>query len=75
MKKYRLSELFERGKKNNLKGIQKITSKQISKIEPYVQAHNAIYVPEESIVNYRAVAQSYLNEIISYGGSIKYFSK
>jgi len=71
----RLNELFERGKKNKLKGIQKITSKQISKIEPYVQAHNAIYVPEESIVNYRTVAQSYLNEIISYGGSIKYGSK
>ena len=71
----RLSELFERGKKNKLKGIQKITSKQISKIEPYVQAHNAIYVPEESIVNYKAVAQSYLHEIISYGGFIKYGSK
>jgi len=71
----RLSELFERGKKNKLKGIQKITSKQISKIEPYVQANNAIYVPEESIVNYRAVAQSYLDEIISYGGSINYGSK
>ena len=71
----RLIELFERGKKNKLKGIQKITSKQISKIEPYVQANNAIYVPEESIVNYRAVAQSYLDEIISYGGSINYGSK
>ena len=71
----RLSELFERGKKNKLKGIQKITNKKISKIEPYVQADNAIYVPEESIVNYRKVAESYLNEIISYGGSIKYCSK
>ena len=28
----RLSELFERGKKNKLKGIQKITNKKISKI-------------------------------------------
>ena len=71
----RLNELFERGYKNNLKGIQKIKSKQISKLEPYVKAENAIYVPEESIVNYKEVAQSYLNEVISYGGSIKYFSK
>ncbi len=71
----RLNELFERGNKNNLKGIQKIKSQQISELEPYVQANNAIYVPEESIVNYREVAQSYLKEIISYGGSIKYFSR
>jgi len=71
----RLNELFERGEKNKLKGIQKINRMQISKLEPYVQAKNAIYVPEESIVNYKEVAQSYLNEIISYGGEIKYLSK
>ena len=71
----RLNELFERGIKNNLKGIQKIKSKQISNFEPYVRANNAIYVPEESIVNYKEVAKSYLKEIIASGGSIKYFSK
>tara|TARA_B100000886_G_scaffold340036_1_gene307587 strand:+ start:16135 stop:17325 length:1191 start_codon:yes stop_codon:yes gene_type:complete len=71
----RLNELFERGIKNNLKGIQKIKSKQISNFEPYVKANNAIYVPEESIVNYKEVAKSYLKEIIASGGSIKYFSK
>tara|TARA_S200000501_G_scaffold247848_1_gene232193 strand:- start:1663 stop:2853 length:1191 start_codon:yes stop_codon:yes gene_type:complete len=71
----RLSELFERGQKNNLKGIQKIKSNQISKLEPYVKANSAIFVPEESIVNYKEVANSYLNQILSYGGSVKYFSK
>ncbi len=71
----RLNDLFERGIKNNLKGIQKIGSKQISNLEPYVKSENAIYVPEESIVNYKEVANSYLNEIIAYGGTIRYFSK
>ena len=75
LEKNRLNELFERGIKNNLKGIQKIKSKEISNFEPYVKANNAIYVPEESIVNYKEVAKSYLKEIIASGGSIKYCSK
>ena len=71
----RLNELFERGIKNKLVGIEKIKKEKILELEPYVQANNAIYVPEESIVNYKEVAQTYLKEIIAFGGSIKYLSK
>lgn len=71
----RLDELFERGIKNKLKGIQKIRYKEISRIEPFVQANHAIFVPEESIVNYKNVAKSYLSEIISLGGKVKYHSR
>ncbi len=70
-----LNELFEIGLKNNLKNIEKISSKEIAKIEPYIDAYKAIRVPEESIVNYTEVAKSFLNEVISYGGEIKYNSK
>ena len=44
-----LNELFEIGKKNNLKNLEKISSKEISKIEPYINGYKAIRVPEESI--------------------------
>lgn len=71
----RLDELFERGIKNKLKGIQKIRYKEISRIEPFVKANHAIFVPEESIVNYKNVAKSYLSEIISLGGKVKYHSR
>ena len=71
----RLSELYERGIKNDLKDIEKISSKEIANIEPYVKAYKAIRVPEESVVNYREVANSFLEEILSNGGSIKYNSK
>ena len=71
----RLSELYERGIKNDLKDIEKISSKEIANIEPYVKAYKAIRVPEESVVNYSEVANSFLEEILSNGGSIKYNSK
>ncbi len=71
----RLNKLFERGEKNKLIGIEKIGSSKISKLEPYVRAFNAIYVPEESIVNYKEVAKAYLDEILSRGGFVKYSAK
>ena len=49
--------------------------REITNIEPYIKAYKAIRVPEESIVNYREVANSFLKEILSNGGSIKYNSK
>ena len=70
-----LDELFEIGIKNNLKNIEKIASKEISKIEPYINAYKAIRVPEESIVSYKEVAHCFLKEILSNGGLIKYNSK
>ena len=66
---------FLKGGKNNLKNLEKISFKQISNIEPYVNGYKAIRVPEESIVNYKEVANSFLKEILSNGGSIKYNSK
>ena len=69
-----LGELYERGIKNNLKGLEKISSKEISKIEPYIKAGKGIRVPEESVVNYGEVARCFLKEILSNGGQIKYNS-
>ena len=70
-----LNELFEIGNKNQLKNLEKISKKEISKLEPYVHAYKAIRVPEESIVNYKDVAKCFLKEILSFGGSIKYNSQ
>ena len=68
--KERLKNLFERGKKNSLKNIEILNQKAINKIEPYVNALSGIYVPEESIVNYKKVAKSFGEEVVSYGGII-----
>ena len=55
----RLDDLYSRGKKNNLKGIKMINSTEANSYEPYVNAKNAIFVPEESIVDYKKVAKKY----------------
>ena len=68
--KERLKNLFERGKKNSLRNIEILNKKSINKIEPYVNALSGIYVPEESIVNYKKVAKSFGKEVVSYGGII-----
>ena len=68
--KERLKNLFERGKKNSLRNIEILNQKAINKIEPYVNALSGIYVPEESIVNYKKVAKSFGEEVVSYGGII-----
>ena len=72
---YKLNKLFKIGLQNKLKGLEIISSKHVSKIEPYVDAYKAIRVPEESVVNYKEVAKSFLKEIISNGGIIRYNSK
>tara|TARA_B100002019_G_scaffold272533_1_gene267823 strand:- start:302 stop:1504 length:1203 start_codon:yes stop_codon:yes gene_type:complete len=70
-----LNNLLERGKKNKLKGIEIISSKEINSYEPYVNGKAGIIVPEESVVNYLDVANKYKEEIIALGGTIKLSAK
>ena len=70
-----LENLFQRGITNGLKGIKKVNQREVNKIEPYVKAKGGIFVPEESIVDFKEVAAKYKDEILSLGGSIKYNSK
>ena len=70
-----LNKLLDIGHRNELKGIKKLDSKEINNHEPYVKGLAGISVPEESVVDYRLVAQSYLKEILSQKGEIKYNSK
>ena len=65
-----LEELLEKGKKNKLKGIKKISPKEINQREPFVKATSGILVPEESIVNYLEVSNKFLDDILNLGGKI-----
>ena len=44
--------LFERGKKNGLKGLKILNRNQIVEFEPYAVGEGAIYCPETGIVDY-----------------------
>ncbi len=65
-----LGELFKRGTKNGLLGLERLNKKQINNKEPYVDALEGLLVPEESIVNYRDVAKKYYQEITCGNGLV-----
>lgn len=70
-----IDKLFYNGQKNNLSGLKKITSQEVNKIEPYVNAIEGIYVPEESVVSYKEVAECLLKEVNTLGVKVKFNSK
>lgn len=53
----KLDEIYETGKTNDIEGIQKIDSKEVSEIEPYVNSVEGIHVPCSGIVDYTGVCQ------------------
>ena len=68
-----LEALLNRGKKNNLRGLRLLNSKEINKIEPHVNAKKGILLPEESIVNYKRSCEKISGRDKFVGGEIKRF--
>lgn len=65
-----LDKIFQRGIKNGLTGIRKISLAEAREIEPHVQAVEAVWVPQAGIVDYGEVAQKYAELIQKSGGEI-----
>jgi (S)-2-hydroxyglutarate dehydrogenase len=63
--------LWERGNANGLQGLRRLSSREeIREIEPHAAGVAAIHVPEEGIVDYRAVADALAGEVTRLGGRI-----
>ena len=67
----RLENLLERGNANGLQGLRKINPRQIKEIEPHAAGIAAIHVPQEGIVDYRAVCEKLGELIRKRGGEIR----
>lgn len=65
-----LDNLADRGAKNGLKGLKYLTNQEIKLREPYVFAQKALLVPEEGIVDYKAVMQKLSEKIKENNGEI-----
>jgi L-2-hydroxyglutarate oxidase len=66
-----LDVLWERGTANGLQGLRRLSSPEaIQEIEPHAAGVAAIHVPEEGIVDYRAVADALAAEVTRLGGRI-----
>lgn len=71
----RLHALLERGTANGLLGLQLLGSEQIREHEPHASGLAAIFVPQEGIVDFKAVAAAMAQELISRGGEVRYSSE
>lgn len=67
-----LEKLLYKGEKNKLVGLKRINNIEINQLEPYVNATDGIFVPEESVVNFKEVAESFLKELEAFGVQVKY---
>lgn len=63
--------LFERGKKNGLKGLKILNRSQIVEFEPYAVGEGAIYCPETGIVDYLEVCNVLSTKLIDHEVKIK----
>ena len=67
----RLDNLWQRGNANGLAGLRKLTPEQIKEIEPHAAGIAAIHVPQEGIVDYKAVSEKLGELIRKNGGEIR----
>jgi len=67
----RLNNLYERGKANNVKGLELIGPERIKEIEPHATGLKALYSPNTGIVDYREIAEKYAQIAMENGADIK----
>lgn len=67
----RMMDLYERGTANGLSGLQVLEPAAMREIEPHVGGVGALRVPEEGIVDYKAVCEALVRRIAAHGGEVK----
>lgn len=66
----RLNELENRGKLNGLKGLRRLSEKELKEYEPHVTGIGGLFVPETGIVDYSEVTNKFAQKIEENGGKI-----
>lgn len=67
----RLENIYERGQKNGVPGLEVIGPERLKEIEPHCVGLKAIYSPATGIVDYRQVSAAYADEIKRHGGVVR----
>lgn len=62
--------LYERCQINKVPGVELLNADQIRQLEPMVDAVDAIWSPNTSIIDFRRVAESFVNDFQSNGGHL-----
>lgn len=67
-----LKKLFQRGLENGVEGLRLISRNELKKIEPYVEAREAIYSPCTGIIDSHGFMKSLVRQFGDSGGQIAY---
>ncbi len=67
----RLAELHQRGLANGIAAIRLIGAEELREIEPHTVGIEAIHVPSTGIIDFKRVATTYADDILSMGGTIR----
>lgn len=65
-----LAGILRRGQANGLSGIRLIGPEACREIEPHVNVKQAIWVPQAGIIDYKAVAEKYLELLLDSGRGV-----
>jgi (S)-2-hydroxyglutarate dehydrogenase len=66
----RLDELERRGRANGVPGLRRLRSEEIAEIEPHARGVAALHSPATAVVDFRAVARAFGQDVEAAGGSL-----
>ena len=62
-----INMLYQRGMENGIKGLSKLSKKELQEYEPYARGFSALYCPETGIIDYLQVCRKLYEEIQEKG--------
>ncbi len=71
----RIEALYQRSLELQMSNVEVITKQKILQYEPYCKFHQALYVPQAGVIDYKEVTKKIAEKFISKGGSIEFFQE
>jgi (S)-2-hydroxyglutarate dehydrogenase len=66
----RLDELERRGRANGVPGLRRLKPPEFAEIEPHVAGVDALHSPATAVVDFRAVAEAFADDVRANGGEV-----
>jgi (S)-2-hydroxyglutarate dehydrogenase len=67
----RLDEIERRAAANGVPGLRRLDPARMVEIEPYVRGVSALHSPHTAIVDFKAVARAYADDVRASGGTVR----
>ena len=68
----RLDDIERRANANGVPGLRRLSHTELRDVEPHALGAGALHSPTTAIVDYRAVARAYADDVAAAGGTIRF---